>query len=316
MKNSTKCIIVSEWEYGAGKPGTSKGPQTLLDVCTNSQIRLINEASVFSVPQEIDEKEKVPLPDHLKRAKPFIKHQKGYAQIVESCLNANKLPLILSGDHSNAIGSLAGFCRHFGTQNTGVIWIDAHLDLHSPYTTPSGNIHGMALNASLNCDNLEHQCNELDAETISLWEEIKSLKYNECVQQIIPQNIVFIGIRSYETPEIELAKSKGIHIIFAEEVKKNGIAWAIQKAEEFLQNTLNWYVSFDVDSLDPSISEGTGTPVKGGLSITDADYLYNYFYHSDKVKAFEITEINPSLEKFNEMSEAVAGLIQRNFTID
>ena len=172
MKNSNKCIIVSDWEYGAGKPGTSKGPQTLMDVCTNSQIRFMSEMSVFSVPQEIDDKEKVPLPEYLKRAAPFIKHQKGYAQLVESCLNANRLPIILSGDHSNAVGSLAGFCRHFGCENTGVIWIDAHLDLHSPYTTPSGNIHGMALNASLNADNLENQCNQLDAETISLWDEI------------------------------------------------------------------------------------------------------------------------------------------------
>jgi len=313
MKNSNKCIIVSDWEYGAGKPGTSKGPQTLMDVCTNSQIRFMSEMSVFSVPQEIDDKEKVPLPEYLKRAAPFIKHQKGYAQLVESCLNANRLPIILSGDHSNAVGSLAGFCRHFGCENTGIIWIDAHLDLHSPYTTPSGNIHGMALNASLNADNLENQCNQLDAETISLWDEIKSLKNKETTQQLNPKNIVFIGIRSYEKPEIALAKALGIKVIFAEDVKKNGIKWAILQAEEMLKTTQQWYVSFDVDSLDPSISKGTGTPVKGGLTIAEADELMAYLYNQEKVKAFEITEINPSLEDNNQMSFAVAGLIERNF---
>lgn len=313
MKNSNKCIIVSEWEYGAGKPGTSKGPQTLLDVCTNSPNHIMSETSVFSVPQEIDDKEKIPLPEYLKRAQPFIKHQKGYAQLVESCLNANKLPIILSGDHSNAIGSLAGFCRHFGCENTGVLWIDAHLDLHSPYTTPSGNIHGMALNASLNNDNIENQCNELDAETISLWDEIKSLKNNENTQQLNPKNIVFIGIRSFEKPEIELAKSLGINIIFAEDVKKNGMKWAIEQAEEMLRNTEQLYVSFDVDSLDPSISKGTGTPVKGGLNIPEADELLCYLFNQEKVKAFEVTEINPSLEDNNQMSFAVAGLIERNF---
>jgi arginase len=313
MKNSNKCIIVSDWEYGAGKPGTSKGPQTLMDVCTNSQIRFMSEMSVFSVPQEIDDKEKVPLPEYLKRAAPFIKHQKGYAQLVESCLNANRLPIILSGDHSNAVGSLAGFCRHFGCENTGVIWIDAHLDLHSPYTTPSGNIHGMALNASLNADNLENQCNQLDAETISLWDEIKSLKNKETTQQLNPKNIVFIGIRSYEKPEIALAKALGINVVFAEDVKKNGIKWAILQAEEMLKTTQQWYVSFDVDSLDPSISKGTGTPVKGGLTIAEADELMAYLYNQEKVKAFEITEINPSLEDNNQMSFAVAGLIERNF---
>jgi len=313
MKNSNKCIIVSDWEYGAGKQGTSKGPQTLIDVCTNSQIRLISETNVFSFPQEIDENEKIPSPEYLKRAVPFLKHQKGYSQLVQSCLNANKLPVILSGDHSNAVGSLAGFCRHFGCENTGIIWIDAHLDLHSPYTTPSGNIHGMALNASLNYDNLEHQCNQLDAETISLWDEIKSLKNNENTQQINPKNIVFIGIRSYEKPEIELTKALGINIIFADDVKKNGMKWAIERAEELLKNTQQWYVSFDVDSLDPSISKGTGTPVKGGLNLFEADELLSYLYQQEKVKAFEITEINPSLEDNNEMSFAVAGLIERNF---
>jgi arginase len=232
---------------------------------------------------------------------------------VQSCLNANKLPIILSGDHSNAVGSLAGFSRHFGCENTGIIWIDAHLDLHSPYTTPSGNIHGMALNASLNYDNLEHQCNQLDAETISLWDEIKSLKNNENTQQINPKNIVFIGIRSYEKPEIELTKALGINIIFADDVKKNGMKWAIERAEELLKNTQQWYVSFDVDSLDPSISKGTGTPVKGGLNLLEADELLSYLYQQEKVKAFEITEINPSLEDNNQMSFAVAGLIERNF---
>ena len=313
MKNSNKCIIVSEWEYGAGKLGTSKGPQTLLEVCTNSQIRFMSEMSVFSVPQEIDDKEKVPLPEFLKRATPFLKHQTGYAQLVESCLNASRLPIILSGDHSNAIGSMAGFCRHFGCENTGILWIDAHLDLHSPYTTPSGNIHGMALNTSLNNDNLDHQCNQLDAETISFWDEIKSLKNKETTQQINPKNIVFIGIRSYEKPEIELAKSLGMNVIFADDVKKNGIKWAIQQAEEVLKNTLQWYVSFDVDSLDPTISIGTGTPVKGGLNLPEADELLSYLYQQEKVKAFEITEINPSLEENNQMSFAVAGLIERNF---
>jgi arginase len=313
MKNSNKCIIVSEWEYGAGKPGTSLGPQTLIDVCTNSQIRLMSEMSVFSVPQEIDDKEKIPMPEYLKRAAPFLKHQKGYSQLVESCLNANRLPIILSGDHSNAIGSLAGFCRHFGCENTGILWIDAHLDLHSPYTTPSGNIHGMALNASLNYDNLENQCNQLDAETISLWDEIKSLKNKETTQQLNPKNIVFIGIRSYEKPEIELVKSLGINVISAEEVKKNGMNWAIQLAEEALKKTQQWYVSFDVDSLDPTISKGTGTTVKGGLNIPEANELMSYLYNQEKVKAFEITEINPSLEDNNQMSFAIAGLIERNF---
>ena len=110
-----------------------------------------------------------------------------------------------------------------------------------------------------------------------------------------------------------MAKSLGMNVIFADDVKKNGIKWAIQQAEEVLKNTLQWYVSFDVDSLDPTISIGTGTPVKGGLNLPEADELLSYLYQQEKVKAFEITEINPSLEENNQMSFAVAGLIERNF---
>ncbi len=310
MKKSNQCIITTTWEYGAGKQGTSMGPINLLEACKHQNNHPFRDCNVFSVPQEIEEKEKIPLPTFLKRGTAFLKHQSKLAGLLESKLGDNHFPIILSGDHSNAVGGLAGFSRHFGASNSGIIWIDAHLDLHSPYTTPSGNIHGMALNTALNEDNVEFQINDLDDDTISLWEQIKSLKNNQNHQVFAPQNIVFIGIRSYEEQEIELTKKLGIQVITAEEVHKNGIDAALQKAKEKLSNAAQIYVSFDVDSLDPSISVGTGTPVENGLTNDQARSLLHQLYNWDKCKALEITEINPTLEDNNAMAMAICSLIQ------
>ena len=168
----------------------------------------------------------------------------------------------------------------------------------------------MALNTALNEDNVEFQINDLDDDTISLWEQIKSLKNNQNLQVFAPQNIVFIGIRSYEEQEIELTKKLGIQVITAEEVHKNGIDAALQKAKEKLSNAAQIYVSFDVDSLDPSISVGTGTPVENGLTNDQARSLLHQLYNWDKCKALEITEINPTLEDNNAMAMAICSLIQ------
>ncbi len=310
MKKSNQCIITTTWEYGAGKQGTSLGPINLLEACKHNHNHPFSHCNVFSVPQEIEEKEKIPLPTYLKRGEAFLKHQNKLAHLVQSKLTENQFPIILSGDHSNAVGGLAGFSKHFGATNSGIIWIDAHLDLHSPYTTPSGNIHGMALNTALNYDNLEQQINVLDANTITLWEKIKSLKNNQNIQIFDPKNIVFIGIRSYEEQEIELTKKLGIQVITAEEVHEKGIEAAWQKAKERLSKTSQIYVSFDVDSLDPSISIGTGTPVENGLSLDQANKLLHHLYHWEKCKTLEITEINPTLEDENAMALAICNLFQ------
>lgn len=313
MTKLNQCIITTPWEYGAGKQGTSLGPTNLLEACKNTNNHPLNSCNVFSVPQEIEEKEKVPLPNYLKRGHAFLKHQTNLSNLVHLKLSENCFPIILSGDHSNAVGGLAGFSQHFNANESGVVWVDAHLDLHSPYTTPSGNIHGMSLNVAINYDNDENQINDLDAETIELWEQIKSLKNNHENQTYIPQNIVFIGIRSYEEQEIELTKKLGIHVITAEEVHLLGIQAAVSQAKTILNKVNQVYVSFDVDSLDPSISVGTGTPVENGLSIEQAQYLLSEFYRWEKTKTIEFTEINPTLENENQMANAICKLIQDSF---
>lgn len=297
-------IIVSGWEYGAGKSGTSKGPEALLHA-------LEKHITLPKIPNHVDQTvvaedvEHIYFP-HLKRAKHLLRHQSRLADSIEKMPSQTRI-LLLTGDHSNAIGGIAGFCRNRNPENVGIIWIDAHLDLHSPYTTPSGNIHGMSVNTAIEIDNLECKVNDLDYDCVSIWEEIKNLKKCDAVN---PENIVFIGIRSYENPEMHLIKSAGIKVIFAEDIHKNGIDWALNDIQEHFQGKAQeWYVSFDVDSLDPSVSIGTGTPVAGGLSKPQAQTTLQFFWNQSQTKLLEVTEINPELDTQKPMAEEVCDLI-------
>ena len=306
MNKKALNIVVSGWEYGAGKSGTSQGPDALLHAL-EKHTSLPTPPIKVAQTVEAEDVEHIYFP-HLKRARHLLRHQARLANTIEN-LAPQTPTLLLTGDHSNAIGGIAGFCRNRDTQNVGIIWIDAHLDLHSPYTTPSGNIHGMSVNTAIEFDNLDCQVNDLDADCISLWKEIKNLKKSDAVK---PENIVFLGIRSYEIPEMHLIKTAGIKVIFAEDIHKNGIEWALNEIQIHFQNKAQeWYVSFDVDSMDPSVSIGTGTPVAGGLSKRQAQTVLEFFWNQDQTQLLEITEINPSLDTQKPMAEEVSDLLCR-----
>lgn len=301
-------IITSNWEYGAGKKGTSEGPQALLKSLKEKGAEKLLQLPHVDIEQtvEYEDVETIHYPK-LKRAKPLIEHQERFANAIEMSRGDFPFQLLLTGDHSNAIGGLAGFCRQGDSGKKGIIWIDAHLDLHSPYTTPSGNIHGMSVNTALDIDNKRSQVSEVDADCEELWNTIKNLKKNHSIP---PRNIVFIGIRSFEEPELKLVQNEGIKVIYAEEIHKNGIQWALQECADYLREvTEEWYVSFDVDSMDPSVSKGTGTPVKGGISKEQAFTTLDYFIQNDKTQVLEITEINPSLDTEKPMADEVADLL-------
>ena len=121
---------------------------------------------------------------------------------------------------------------------------------------------------------------------------------------------MFIGIRDYEKEERALAEQLGIRICYASEVMERGIVAVLQDALKHLESCVQWYVSFDVDSLDTSVSTGTGTPVDGGLTMEDAAYLFRNLFPHPKTAAFEITEINPLLDQQNRMAAAVVQLLR------
>jgi arginase len=217
-------------------------------------------------------------------------------------------PLIMAGDHSTAYGTIAGIKKAHPKIRLGVIWIDAHADIHTPYTTPSGNMHGMALAMACGLDNLECKVNDPRGETLEYWEQIKDV--GMAGPKIYPEDIVYIAVRDLEKPENYLINKYNMNFIETEDVKKLGAAKIAERALKMLDHCDMIYVSFDVDSIDSRISTGTGTPVPNGLTLDEAKTLNVELAKSPKICAWEIVEVNPTLDTENRMAESAFEILE------
>jgi arginase len=228
---------------------------------------------------------------------------------VRDALKDGKFPIILAGDHSNAAGTIAGIKMAYPDSTIGVIWIDAHADMHTPYTTPSGNMHGMPLAVSLGEDNIENKVNTLDYETIELWEMLKNV--GGISPKIEYRDLLFIALRDFEEQEAYLLKKNKVKIVTTTELKKTGVTKICREAIRYLSHCDKIYISFDVDSLDPSISRGTGTPVKGGINEREVADIMLDLIQNERVCCLEFTEVNPTLDSENVMAETAFEILQK-----
>lgn len=210
-------------------------------------------------------------------------------------------PIILAGDHSTAYGTIAGIHKAYPKKRLGVIWIDAHADINTPFTTQSGNMHGMPLAMATGIDNLECKVNNPRGETIDYWEQLKNV--GTTGPKILPEDIVYIAVRDLEKPENYLVNKYNINFIETEDVRKKGAVEVGNEALRMLDHCDLIYVSFDVDSMDSRISTGTGTPVPNGLTVEEARLLNATIGRSPKLCAWELTEVNPTLDTENRMAE-------------
>ena len=220
----------------------------------------------------------------------------------------NPLFLFLSGDHSAAYGNLSGLKAAFPDDRWGLIWIDAHADMHSPFTTPSGNVHGMPLALMLQEDNEQEKVRALSEEELGLWDLTKKVGF--AGPKVQSQDVVFVGLRDMEEPERRLIQRNRMACFSTEDVRSEGAKRIGQRIlEEHLSDCDKLYVSFDVDSLDPSVSEGTGTPVPGGLFTEEVRGLLQVLWQSPKFLAWEVVEIHPLLDTKNRMAQAVYPMV-------
>jgi arginase len=227
---------------------------------------------------------------------------------IESLRLEKKFPIVLAGDHSTAAGTIMGIKAAHPDKRLGVIWIDAHADLHTPFTTPSGNMHGMPLAMTAQLDNKACQVNEPSDETLLYWDKIK--KIGGDFPKINPSDIVFISVRDTESPEDHLIREYGIKNFPTKEVREKGIMTIAQEALETLKDCEQIYISFDVDSLDSSISVGTGTPVPNGLTVEEAIQLNAELIKDKRVCCWEIVEVNPTLDTENTMAEIAFDVLE------
>jgi arginase len=311
MKNIK--IIEVKSEIGAGTRGASLGVEAI-------KIAALDFMSNFFVhfPTEAIETENKLLFEPIES--PYAKRIKGtltlYERISKSVcetVKTNWFPVILSGDHSTAGATIAGLKMAHPKAKLGAIWIDAHADLHTPYTTPSGNMHGMPVAISIAEDNLECKVHDLDDNTIKTWEALKNI--GGIAPKILPEDIVFISLRDYEKEEEHLIKSYGMKVISTNEVRRKGPEQIARSVFRYLSDCEYIYVSFDVDSLDASISKGTGTPVTNGLREREVEDLISKFMQHRKICCFEITEVNPTLDKENLMAEIAFNILQRSVNV-
>lgn len=239
--------------------------------------------------------------------------------VVEQCVRLNNsiqknlkdyFPIVLSGDHSSALGTISGIKSAFPEQNVGVIWIDAHADLHSPYTSPSGNIHGMPLAAALANDNLDSKTNDVDPDTQKYWEDMKQIGYKG--PKIQPENLVYFGVRDTEEAEDQQMERLSIRNYKVDEVRYRGLETCVAEALVKLSHCEVLYISFDVDSMDCDlISYGTGTPVAKGFDQYEVIAIIDQIIKTKKVVCIEVVEVNPLLDtKGNKMAETAFQVLE------
>jgi len=294
-------VIEVKSEIGAGTRGASLGVDAIKIAALDYGSRFFKKHKTVEVANE----------NHLlleSMGSPFAKRISGILTMVErvhdevkATLESKEFPMVLAGDHSTAAGTISGIKSAFPKARLGVIWIDAHADIHSPYTTPSGNMHGMPLAMVLDEDNLSNKVNKLDQETINYWYQLKNI--GNIAPKITYQDLVLISARDMEKPEEDLLNRNKVKNITTADLRKRGVERIAIETMMYLDHCDLIYVSFDVDSLDPSTSRGTGTPVAQGITEREAGMLISKIITNKKVCCFEIVEVNPTLDRENMMAE-------------
>lgn len=288
-------------EIAAGTRGASMGIDALKIASLDKKSDFFTHFDPINVPDANNYLWKGNNFPHAKYIDGVYQVLKNVYSTIESLRMDKKFPIVLAGDHSTAAGTIMGIKAADPDKRLGVIWIDAHADLHTPFTTPSGNMHGMPLAMVAQLDNRDCQVNEPSEETLALWRKIKAIGGES--PKINPSDIVFVAVRDTEAPEDHLIKNYGIKNFSTEEVRSKGINQIAAEALAILKDCDQIYISFDVDSLDSSISVGTGTPVPDGLTVQEAIELNVKLIQDKRVCCWEIVEVNPTLDSENVMAE-------------
>lgn len=305
-------LIEAASEIGAGKRGASMGMAALRVAAWKLGSELFGHAEESILRDENDvlyeDDTSSPNAHHIDG---LIRFESDLAYEVYKYLRNNVFPIVVGGDHSIAIGSVSGTKMAFPEQRLGVIWIDAHADLHSPWTTPSGNVHGMPLALLMHLEKKGR--NRPRVYTMDTWDRLRKIGTHG--PKLTPKDLVFIGLRDYEPEEQAILEEYNIKVITVADLRRDGAAAVVKQTLEYLGGCERIHVSFDVDSLDPTVSIGTGTPVENGFFVQEAADLLQGFCRDPKTVTLDVVEINPALDINNAMAEATLQILEPLFPI-
>jgi arginase len=213
--------------------------------------------------------------------------------MVEKTLEAGKVPVVLGGDHSVAAGTVAGVARFYRKQQQkiGLIWIDAHADINTPESSPSGNVHGMPLAAILGLG---------PPELSNIF---------EFSPKIDPDNCVLVGVRDIDATEKENVRKAGIKVFTMRDIDERGMRTVIEEALRIAgQGTAGYHISLDMDWIDPEDAPGVGTPVRGGATYREGHLAMEIIAEDGRMLSFEIVEVNPVIDEHNRTADLAVEL--------
>lgn len=292
MKQLDISIIGVPLDFGQSRRGVDMGPSAIRYAGAVRRIEAIGHQVTDEGDIPVGAAERKEHSDStLKNLDEVIQANTLLAVKVAAVVEAGKFPLVLGGDHSIAIGTLAGLSDKYS--NLGVIWYDAHADLNTAETSPSGNIHGMPLAASIG---LGHE------DLVNLYSEKQKIK---------PENVIIIGARSVDPGERQLIKEQGIKVYSMHEIDRDGMTAVMENAIAYLRsrNVDGVHLSLDLDGLDPLYTPGVGTPVPGGISYRESHLAMEMLEDSGMITSVEFVEVNPILDEKNKTADVAVGLM-------
>ncbi len=272
-------------DLGAGRRGVDMGPSALRLAGLNEKLAALGYQVEDLGNVLVDQPESVPAGPSEARYLPQIAHTcQRLADLVEKAAETNRVPVVLGGDHSIAVGTVSGLAQYYRKRNRklGLIWIDAHADMNTPASSPSGNVHGMPLacllgNGPRELTHIGGFAPKVDAASVAL-----------------------IGLRSIDEVERQNVRGTGVHAFTMRDIDERGLLSVMAEAiADVSKNTAGFHLSFDMDSVDPREAPGVGTPVRGGITYREAHLAMELICDSGNMTSLEIVEVNPVLDEAN-----------------
>ncbi len=286
-------------DLGAGRRGVDMGPSAIRIAGVSQGLRQlglrVEDDGDVGVPAP---ETRDPGPSNARYLEPIYHVCNRLRLRVRRSLELGEIPIVLGGDHSIAIGTVSGVSEFFRSRDEkiGLIWVDAHGDMNTPESSPSGNIHGMPLATVLGMGHPRL------VEMGGFWPKVAR------------ENVCLIGIRDIDENERKNIKQSGIHAYTMRDVDERGMRAIMQEAIGFVSaGTAGFHVSFDLDGMDPRDVPGTGTPVKGGISWREANLLMEMVSDTGRMTSLEVTELNPILDVKNQSGEVAVDVILSAF---